>query len=117
MAGLRAATLLPSWRIVSGFGPMPVVPAAAQASANSELQTTIRSDRQVALDRAEIAGKMRSATDPVAFVSFEPVQRQFVFLCPYRDCFQTEFVGRAEHANSNIGRLATRILEMGTSAR
>ena len=37
MARLRAATLLPSRRIVSGFGPMKMMPAAAQASANSGL--------------------------------------------------------------------------------
>jgi hypothetical protein len=37
MARLRAATLLPRSRIVCGRGPMKVIPAAAQASANSGL--------------------------------------------------------------------------------
>ena len=36
-ARLRAATLLPSLRIVSGDGPMKMMPLAAQASANSGL--------------------------------------------------------------------------------
>jgi hypothetical protein len=36
-ARLRAATLLPSRRMVSGFGPMKMTPFAAQASANSGL--------------------------------------------------------------------------------
>ncbi len=36
-ARLRAATLLPSRRIVSGLGPMKMMPASAQASANSGL--------------------------------------------------------------------------------
>ena len=36
-ARLRAATLLPSVRMVSGVGPMKMIPAAAQASANSGL--------------------------------------------------------------------------------
>jgi hypothetical protein len=36
-ARLRAATLLPSRRMVSGSGPMKMMPAAAQASANSGL--------------------------------------------------------------------------------
>jgi hypothetical protein len=37
MARLRAATLLPSRRIVSGLGPMKMMPFSAQASANSGL--------------------------------------------------------------------------------
>ena len=37
IARLRAATLLPSRRIVSGEGPMKVISASAQASANSGL--------------------------------------------------------------------------------
>lgn len=36
-ARLRAATLLPSRPMVSAEGPMKVIPAAAQASANSGL--------------------------------------------------------------------------------
>ena len=36
-ARLRAATLSPSVRMVSGVGPMKTIPAAAQASANSGL--------------------------------------------------------------------------------
>ena len=36
-ARLRAATLLPSVRMVSGVGPMKMIPVAAQASANSGL--------------------------------------------------------------------------------
>jgi hypothetical protein len=34
-ASSRAATLLPSTRIVAGLGPMKMMPARAQASANS----------------------------------------------------------------------------------
>jgi hypothetical protein len=37
IARLRAATLLPSWTMVSGLGPMKVMPASAQAWANSGL--------------------------------------------------------------------------------
>ena len=83
IARLRAATLLPSLRIVSGFGPMKMMPAAAQASANSGLSdkqpvawmdrvgagqlgdADHLVDREIALDRPHVLGEMRPAPDLV----------------------------------------------------
>ncbi|MCY1220949.1 hypothetical protein D9M72_329860 [compost metagenome] len=59
-------------------------------------------DRQVALDRTEVAGKVRTAADLITFVRLEAVQSQFIFFRPYRDRIQTEFVCSAENADGNF---------------
>jgi len=60
-------------------------------------------DRKIAFDRPELTRKMRTATDLVAFVRLEAVQRKLVLLGPDRDRLQPEFVGGAEDANGNFG--------------
>ena len=67
-------------------------------------------DRQVALDRPEVAGKMRAAPDLVAFVGLEAMERELVLLCPYRDRFQTQSIGRAEDADGNFGTVGDKDL-------
>ena len=59
-------------------------------------------DRQVALDRPQIAVEMRAAADLITFVRLEPVQRVFIFLGPDGDSFYSKFIGRAKHANSDF---------------
>ncbi len=70
-------------------------------------------DRQIALDRPQIAGKMRAAADLIALVGLEAVQRQLVFFRPYRDRFYPELVGRAKHADGNFGTVGNKDLRYG----
>jgi hypothetical protein len=63
--------------------------------------------------QAEVAGKMRAAADLIALVRLEAVQRQLVFLCPYRDRFYAQLVGCAKDANGNFGTVGDKDLRNG----
>jgi hypothetical protein len=70
-------------------------------------------DGEIALDRPEIAREMRATANLVAFVRLEPVQRQFVLFRPYRNRFEPQFIGRAEHADGNFGPVGDKDLGNG----
>jgi hypothetical protein len=70
-------------------------------------------DRKIALDRPEIAGKMRSAADLIAFVRLEAVQREFVFLGPDGHRFYAKLIGRTEHADGDFGTVGNQDLGYG----
>ena len=52
---------------------------------------------EVRLDRAE------TLADLVCLVGLEAMQGELVFLGEYRDRLHAEFVGRAKHANGDLG--------------
>lgn len=72
-------------------------------------------DRQVAFDRAEVAGKVRPAADPITFVRFEAVQRHFVLFSPYRDRFRPSSFAARKTRMAVSERLATNIFEMSNA--
>jgi len=70
-------------------------------------------DRQIALDRPEIAGKMRTAADLITLVSLEAMQREFVFLGPDGHRFYAKLVGGAEYADGDFGTVGNQDLGNG----
>ncbi len=48
--------------------------------------------------------------DLVAFVGLEAMQRVFVFLGPDRHRFESQFVGRAKHADGDLGTVGDKDL-------
>ncbi len=59
-------------------------------------------DRQIALDRTHILGKMRTASDLVAFIRLEAVEGQLILFGPDGDRFYTELVGGAKYADCDL---------------
>ncbi len=70
-------------------------------------------DRQIALDRSEVAGKVRPASDLITLVRLEAVQRQLILLSPYRDRFKPQLIGRAEDADGDFGTVGNKDLGNG----
>lgn len=67
-------------------------------------------DRQIAFNRSEVAGKMRTAPDLVTLVRLEAVERQLVLLSPYRDRLKPQLIGRAEDADGDFGTVGNKDL-------
>ena len=59
-------------------------------------------DRQVTLDRPDIAFKMRPATNLIGFVSLETVQRQLVFFRPDGNRLDAKFIGGAKDTDGDF---------------
>lgn len=70
-------------------------------------------DRQIAFDRPEIARQMRTTADLVALIRLEAMQRQLVLFRPDRHRFDSELVGRAEHANGYFRAIGNEYLGNG----
>ena len=60
-------------------------------------------DRQIALDRAQVALQMVATAHLIALVGLEPVQRKLVLLGPDCDRLDAEFVGRAKDTDGDFG--------------
>ncbi len=65
---------------------------------------------KIALDWSQITGQMRATPHLIALVRFEPMQRKFIFLCPYGHRFDAKLVGGAEHADGNFGSVGDKNL-------
>ena len=59
-------------------------------------------DRQIAFDRPHVFGQMRPAPNLIGLIRLETVQRQRVFLRPYRHGFHAKLVGGAENTDGDF---------------
>ena len=115
-ARLRAATLLPSVRMVSGLGPMKIMPAPRRLRRIPGSRRESRSpdgsrrswrpgdpdhlvDGQIGLE-----GSL-AAADLIGFVRLETVQRELVLLGIDRDRCNAQFGRRAEHPNGDFAAI------------
>src|SRR5690606_13240375 len=73
-------------------------------------------DRQVAFDRAHVLGQPRPATDLVAFVCLEAVQRVFVLLRPDRHGLDAKLGGSTKDTDRDLGTVRDKNLANGQGA-